>query len=178
MKPSVASAHAALSGSRAGTWAGAGEGLSPSLRSLSSRTVIGERKNGCKARARARHRGQCSGSMCGKRLVCSDKPHREQFRYTSRPHRVIRLHCPAVFRPVIRPSGPAVNRGRRAGSSSVQRAAGGGPAQLAERSLLNLAHALAAEPDLLPDVAKRLLGAFEAIACAKDHPLAVVEAAQ
>src|SRR6185436_4259043 len=47
-----------------------------------------------------------------------------------------------------------------------------------ERSLLDLAHALAAEPDPFPDIAKRPLGAVEAIARTKDHPLAVIEAAQ
>jgi hypothetical protein len=51
---------------------------------LRSRTIIEERNSGCNTRARATQRGQYSGSMCAKRLVCSDKPHREQFRYMPR----------------------------------------------------------------------------------------------
>ena len=61
---------------------------------------------------------------------------------------------------------------------SVAIAAVRGGSELAERALLDLPHALGAEPDPLADVAQGLLGAVEAVAGAQDHPLAVVEACE
>jgi hypothetical protein len=56
--------------------------------------------------------------------------------------------------------------------------ASAGRAELAQRTLLDLAHPLGAEPNALSHVTQRLLRAVEPVAGAEDHPLAVVEAAQ
>ncbi len=53
-----------------------------------------------------------------------------------------------------------------------------GGAELAERAILDLAHALAGQADPLADLSQSLLVAVEPVVGAEDRPLALIEAAE
>src|ERR1700733_3766169 len=71
------------------------------------------------------------------------------------------------------PNAPTPLRGGLGGPAAADACA-----ELAERAVLDLAYPLPGQADPLANLAQRLLRTVEAVAGTKDHPFAVVEAAQ